>query len=108
MGEARGVSEDASAMAAIASERSFAETPVGAGGEKSDLVALLSDLDAAEHLSEAACRARGLDSTRARAVLRVKGQLTRTARDRGPKPGSPAEHERSLLISSPPSAIRKR
>jgi len=97
--ERRGVADSGAAIAAIIGERPFTSQQSGKrlSSERSDLVALLDALDEAEHLGREAAERRGIDRLRATAVLRVRDQLRRIARSRGPSPASPELHEEALL-----------
>ena len=85
--ESRGVSRDACGIAAIIGERPFTDTPVGSGFERSDLTALLADLEG---------RGRH-DPARVAPVRRVQKQLERIARDAVRGPDDELERERALL-----------
>jgi ATP-dependent helicase HrpB len=88
--ESRGLAREAAGIAAIIGERGFSDAPVGTGHEKSDLTALLADLDGSSGAR--------VDPSRAAPVRRVRAQLERIARDRAPAPDF-ASRERILRES---------
>jgi ATP-dependent helicase HrpB len=98
--ERRGVARDGCALAAIVAERGFADAASArAGAERSDLLALLGELDDAEHASPEACRARGIDKARAASATRTRKQLERAMDTSVAPPRSPRAYEDALLVS---------
>jgi ATP-dependent helicase HrpB len=103
-GERRGVSQDAAAMAALLAER---DVRARDGGEQryvergeSDLTALLERFDHATRDGARYDRARevGLEPSAVAVVDRAFRQLSRMARDRGPKPKDATEYDHALRI----------
>jgi len=99
--ERRGVSSDGCTMAAIVGERPFGSLRDArrASSERSDLFALMDDLDGVEAISHERARLLGIDRPRALAALRVRDQLRRIASDRAPRPAEGKAFEDALLMS---------
>jgi ATP-dependent helicase HrpB len=107
--EARGVAEEGAAIAALLGERDLGAGGLGlrgarhAGQHRSDVIAMLDQLDEAEGVSFQADRLRymGLEPARVQAVERVRKQLAGLVDRRKVKaPGDPEAHKRALLIST--------
>ena len=88
--ERLGLAREACGIAAIIGERPFSDVPVGSGYEKSDLTALLADLDGSSGSRT--------DPARVQPVKRVRAQLERIARDRATAP--PHEAREAILRES--------
>ncbi len=90
--ERRGVARDACAVAAILAERAVSDgLPSTRASERSDLSALVADLDAR--------RRGGLDPERAGSAQRTRDRLARLARDLAPPPLGEEARETALLVS---------
>ncbi len=105
--ESRGVAEQGCVVAALLGERDVSVASTAShrqrqtGMHRSDLLCALDDLERAEGSSADRLRSYGLDPMRVASVERAAKQLARFVdRKASPRPASPDDFERALLIAT--------